>query len=103
MTVLIFNLSSWITGTQNLPGRAHHSSKAGDLLRPQDLLETSICLSRGTGERVYNLARSKKKKNGKDVKLVVEQFLFTFGFQVVVTKLFANSCSFTYIADTEQP
>lgn len=59
VTALTFNASPWMAGTQNLPGRAHRRSKAGDLLRPRDLLETSICLSRGTGERDYDLTRKK--------------------------------------------
>lgn len=46
VTALTFNVSSWMAGTQNLPGRARHCSKAGDSVRPRDLLETSICLTR---------------------------------------------------------
>lgn len=46
VTALTFNVSSRMAGTQNLPGRARHCSKAGDSVRPRDLLETSICLTR---------------------------------------------------------
>lgn len=65
-TALTFNVSCWKGGTENLPGRTHRCSTAGDLLRPQDLLETSICPSRGTGGREDNLTPEHVPREGSD-------------------------------------
>lgn len=70
MTALTFSVSSWTAGTQNLPGRARHCSEVGDSVRPQDLLETSICLTRvDKREEVRSDLRNMKKRS--------EQYLHT--------------------------
>lgn len=58
VTALTFNVSSWMAGTQNLPGRqVHCCSQGADSRRPWDLLETAICWTGGTKEGLQIFSR----------------------------------------------